>query len=48
VEPTSGDDARRQTLAMPLQVDLAQTGAGVDPSPVLDHAPSALSERTHP
>jgi RNA polymerase sigma-70 factor (ECF subfamily) len=45
---TTGQDAQRQSATMPLHLDLFQTGAGVDPTPVLDRAPVSISGRTLP
>jgi RNA polymerase sigma-70 factor (ECF subfamily) len=47
VQPTTGAQAKQQASAMPVALDLGDTGAGVDPSPLLDHPPTAISERTH-
>ena len=45
---TSGADARQTTQGMPVAVDLASTGVGVDPAALNDRSPIALPERTQP
>jgi hypothetical protein len=36
VRPTTAAAAQGEASTMPIQLDLAQTGAGIDPTPLLD------------
>jgi RNA polymerase sigma-70 factor (ECF subfamily) len=48
VRPTTGAAAQEEAATMPVHLDLDQTGAGVDPSPLLDRLSTAVSGRNLP
>jgi RNA polymerase sigma-70 factor (ECF subfamily) len=48
VRPTRGTEAQREASAMPLHLDLVQTGAGLDPAPVADRLTNTVSGRLLP
>jgi RNA polymerase sigma-70 factor (ECF subfamily) len=48
IRPTPAADAQREASAMPVYLDLIQTGAGLDPAPVLDRLATTVSGRPLP
>lgn len=48
LRPTTGHAAQGEVAAMPIQLGLDQTGAGLDPTPLVDHLRATLSGRNLP